>query len=266
MIFRNWQDFVSQVEEKLFRVPVNFVQSYRQIRESTILQGAGVILPLYFHQNEGATIRLIKRSRFVTQAGDLACPGGMLHPRKDIPLMYLIRWGLIPLLRNNAGNLLLQQGREIYETVTLFLATAVRESWEEVKMNPYYLRFLGALNTYALILYPRVIFPLVCFVKLPRRVQLNREVEKIVDIPLDSFFKEEQYGTLITEREGKEQREEHPCFIFFDSHGKENILWGATFFIIMEFLRLVFSFTLPCKGKGRVFTKVLGREYLNGVK
>jgi hypothetical protein len=36
-----------------------------------------------------------------------------------------------------------------------------------------------------------------------------------------------------------------PCFLYTPPGGREEVLWGATMSIVMNFLDIVFGFTLP---------------------
>jgi hypothetical protein len=88
---------------------------------------------------------LNKRSSQVRQSGDLCCPGGRVVPRLDnylakfftLPICSLGRWKFWPQwkrTRSRDANLL-----------ALFWATALRESAEEMRLNPLAVRFLGPL-------------------------------------------------------------------------------------------------------------------------
>jgi hypothetical protein len=61
-----------------------------------------------------------------------------------------------------------------------------------------------------------------------------------------------------------EQIRDFPCFLFTPPGGKEEILWGATMFIIMNFLEFVFDYKLPDKISDRVVRKSLRPDYATG--
>jgi hypothetical protein len=107
------------------------------------------------------------------------------------------------------------------------------------------------------------------FVERPQTPRPNREVEKIVEIPLASFFREELIGcyTLSGPRaaETDMSRPPHyPCLIHRNPAGGEEILWGATFHIIIQFLGIVMDYHLPDWMKGPVIHRTLSAEYLTG--
>ena len=280
-VLYNKKQFLEQVTEKLGAYPIDYAEKLQTIREmgnppDPHLQ-AGVLLLLYFRENkplgneiEGEFFfRLIRRSHRVAQAGDLACPGGMLHAKWDLPLKKLITSGLIPLLRNKAGRHARRRDSRTYHAVALFLANAAREAWEEIRLNPFRLLFLGPLPSYSLHLFPRTIFPLVGFVNSGHSFRPNYEVERLVDIPVQAFFQQENYGTLTTTtdsglRPSGNSSEALPCLTYRDPVGRENVLWGATFFIIESFFKIVFDFQIPQAQTGFAVNKTIDAHYVSG--
>ena len=298
-VLYNKKLFLEQVTEKLGAYPIDYAEKIQTIREmgnppDPHLQ-AGVLLLLYFRENkplgkenplsppfgkgglggfsnetEGEFFfRLIRRSHRVAQAGDLACPGGMLHAKWDLPLKKLITSGLIPLLRNKAGWHARRRDSRTYHAVALFLANAAREAWEEIRLNPFRLLFLGPLPSYSLHLFRRTIFPIVGFVNSGHFSRPHYEVERLVDIPVLAFFQQENYGTLTTTtdsglRPSGNSSEALPCLIYMDPAGRENVLWGATFSIIASFLKIVFDFQIPQAQTGFAVNKTLDAHYVSG--
>jgi 8-oxo-dGTP pyrophosphatase MutT (NUDIX family) len=212
---------------------------------------------------------LIKRSSRVSQAGDLGCPGGMQHPLLDRLLHFLVP--ISPsLFRDTPARLCLRQQPAMSRRLTtLFLATALREAWEEIRLPPWRIRFLGTLPTCSLALFHRTIFPLAGFVDRPVTLRPNREVERIVEIPLSSFFQTDRIGSCtfsFTDPAGLSGGDSspHPCLIHTDQNGGEEILWGATFQIIVNFLSITLAYRLPDWTKGPAVRRVLRADYLSG--
>lgn len=273
------EDFLRLVVEKLgnsqsdFCATMEFIKEPGQPGESW--QAAGVLLPLFFKERNGGGVRgefvfkLMKRSSAVVQGGDISCPGGMLHRYADPLIRPLIAAGIPPIMRGEALSLAKGRGEAAFKSITLFLANALRESWEELRLSPFNVQFLGPLPCQPLITFARIIFPLVGFVKKEWRPRTNLEVEKILDLPLRDFFDESRYAMYVIETEYKLRDNMSgiryfPCFIAGDNKGNEDILWGATFSIVLSFLKTVFDFELPnLKGK-RIIKKVLEPEYLTG--
>ena len=270
---------IDRIVEGLGRVPIDYVERYEFIRGRNEAGdrwlAAGVILLLHYQEGTGResgfVLQLIKRSSEVPQPGDLSCPGGMLHPSVDPFLARLMVPRLMPILQGKALWLAKARGRNTYESLSLFLTNALREAWEEIRLNPFNVRFLGPLPSRELYVFSRIIFPVVGLVNRPWRFQPNWEVERIVEIPLRALFERENYGTLTVEIESTlpfrhqvEPVRDFPCFFYTPSGGREEVLWGATMSIVMNFLEIVFGFTLPEINSNRVVRKSLRPDYATG--
>jgi 8-oxo-dGTP pyrophosphatase MutT (NUDIX family) len=280
VLFKCREQFLTRATERLGVYPSNFQSAMEQIKASvrTIAphQAAGVLLPLYFRTSPADThsegqfvFQLIKRSSRVSQPGDLSCPGGMVHPILDRLLRPLLLHGHFSIVRGPARIYALHREPAIRKIMTLFLANALREAWEEIGLAPYRVRFLGPIPTYSLTLFRRTIFPLVGFVERPGSLHLNREVEKIVEIPLASFYREDLIGChtfSLAEPtySGRHKSFQYPCLIHCDPDGGEEILWGATFHILTQFLWIVMDYHLPDWKKGRIVQRTLRSDYLTG--
>ncbi len=278
-ILTDKQQFLNLVIEKLGRAPVDFCETADFVTAENAKQAgtwgvAGVLVPLFFMENGAGgefAFKLIKRSTSVVQAGDLSCPGGMLHPVVDEILRPFVASGLLPVLRGKPRQYLKDKGFSHYRQVTLFLANALRESWEEIRLSPFNVEFLGALPCNPLLAFTRIIFPLVGYIKRDFPDRHNHEVEKIVNIPLRMFYDENNYCTYTIESEyplknNVDTLREFPCFTVPDEKGKHEILWGATFFIITNFLKTVLGLELPESHSRRNFRKVLKAEYITGIR
>ena len=274
-------DFISLVVERLGRLSIDFSEKMNLVRESRKsadpLSAAGVLLLLRFrekpsinvHQHGEFTFLLIKRSSKVAQPGDLSCPGGMLNGFIDPLLRPIVSNRLLPTLRGKAFNFAQKRGVDTFRKMTLFLTNALRETWEEINICPSKIVFLGPLPTYSLHLFRRTIFPLVGYVKHDWHFYPNSEVDRIVEIPLHSFFLEENYAVYRIELSGSLVSNGHhpsdfPCLIYRDDQGHEDILWGATFYIIINFLQAVFDFKIPDLQAKRIVARILNPDYLTG--
>ncbi|MCX5818986.1 MAG: CoA pyrophosphatase [Deltaproteobacteria bacterium] len=253
----------------------DFQETFHQIhvgsRTDRHGRAAGVLLPLLYRVaspgGKGQFVfQLIKRSSLVPQPGDLSFPGGMLHPLLDRLLRPLLIHGPFPILGGKARGYALQNNAPAFPSIALFLTNALRESWEEIRLSPARVRFLGPLPAYNLTLFRRTIFPLAGFVENPVLPRPNREVEKIVEIPLSSFYDEEHFGCYqITAPDSAGHRLlQYPCLIHRDSDGADEVLWGATFHIIISFLGIVMDYRLPEWRDGPVIARNLRPDYLTG--
>jgi 8-oxo-dGTP pyrophosphatase MutT (NUDIX family) len=258
--------------EKLGQVPIDFCEKADCIKKKKDKWGAaGVLIPLAFG-SQGETIPewsliLIKRSSMVAQAGDLSCPGGMLESLDSL-LRHIITCRLVPVLKGRPLKYARDRGTADFRSITLFLANALRESWEEVNLSPFYVDFLGPLACRNLVMFSKTIFPLVGLVKRPWLLQPNHEVEKIIHIPLRLFFQPENYGIFSMET-GKNpgntgnQTDRFTCFVYRNETGQEEILWGATFGIIMSLLKTAFDFEVPGP-TSNILRKTFSPQYLKG--
>jgi len=273
------KEVIDRIIDRLGRVPIDYEERVEFIRmkngSTDRWLAAGVILLLHDHGGTGSesgfVLQLIKRSSVVPQPGDISCPGGMLHPLTDRLLRHLISSGLTPIMQGNARSLAKGRGAKTLDHISLFLTNALREAWEEIRVNPLNIRFLGALPSRELYVFSRIIFPVVGLVKRHWTFQPNREVERVVEIPLKALFDRNRYGTLTVEIESTlpfrhevDPLRNFPCFFYTPPGGREEVLWGATMSIVMNFLEIVFGFTLPEVNSNRVVRKSLRPDYATG--
>jgi hypothetical protein len=113
-------------------------------------------------------------------------------------------------------------------------------------------------------MFTKIIFPVVGFVKRPDLLRANREVEKIVSVPLRDFFKSKNFALFSIENDERPTGNRFPCFVHRDEMGQEEILWGATFSIVLNFLKIVFDYDVPPPASEWVLKKKLRTDYLTG--
>ena len=277
-LFRSREGFLARVTDRLGTYPSDFQPEMKRItalkNTDTPQLAAGVLLPLVFPvpPSNGSPeageflFQLIKRSSLVSQPGDLSCPGGMIHPVIDRLLRPLLIYDPLPITRGRPRAYAFSRGPTSLRITTLFLANALRETWEEIGLPPWRVRYLGPLPTYGLTRFRRTIFPLVGYVRNGDPPRPNREVEKIVEIPLSSFFQEGHIGCYILSvpdpnEAGVSIPIRYPCLIHRNPDGGEEILWGATFHIITRFLAIVLDYQLPDWINGPVVRRTLRPDY-----
>jgi 8-oxo-dGTP pyrophosphatase MutT (NUDIX family) len=212
---------------------------------------------------------LNKRSHKVRQPGDLCFPGGSIFPRLDRPLAKLFslpitslgRWRFWPQWRRfhpRSARLL-----------ALLWATGLRESLEEMRLNPFAVKFLGLLPPQNLVMFRRQIFPLVTWVDRQRRFYPNWEVDKILHVPLVHLLDPANYRRYrlqlknSADADGPDVTRDFPCFPI-QRNGATEILWGATFRIAALFLEYVFDFKPPPLETLPVIEGRLARNYRTG--
>jgi 8-oxo-dGTP pyrophosphatase MutT (NUDIX family) len=229
---------------------------------------AGVVVLLRYDNSEYG-FQLIKRSETVAQAGDISCPGGMLESSTDEMLSHiLLKTGVVRTIDNRMLHELQKKDEQTASLVRLFLMNALREAWEEIGLSPLNVEFLGALPSYSLAYFSRTIFPVVCLVKEPFDYHLSDEVEKVLEIPLSYFFQSSSYATLEVESAlgsaDPRYNMKFPCLVIPDGNGHEDILWGATFYIVTNFLKTISGNMLPPISPSRIVRKSLSPHYASG--
>lgn len=235
------------------------------------VKGSAVLLlltPYQVHEDGSyePCLLLNKRSHKVLQPGDLCCPGGGVE-RLDKFLSPALHCPLSPLHKWPSWKKWKSLDRKKAQGLALLLAAALREGWEEMRLNPLKVTFMGPLPVQKLIMFNRQIYPLVGWVPAHQHLVPNWEVERIVYLPLSRLFDVQYYGRYrlsFETRDGQSRRrEDFPCFVHKGKNGNE-ILWGATFRIAMDFLNLVFGFEYPDLSSSEVIQGRLGRTYYGG--
>lgn len=279
-IFQDQEKLPPQVSEALARHPVDY-QAQTAFMEKhkngpTPWEGGGVLLPLFYQTSRrpkdtpGDFVFLLnKRAPNLPQGGDLCAPGGGDHPLLDAGAGRILDSGIFPSLQSPALQKAKERGEEGYRTILYYWSNALRESWEEIRLSAFNVDFLGPLPAYRLQSRRWIIFPLAGQVREKWLSRPSPEVEKIVPIPLAAFYHPGNYGLYslqITEEMaagGLPNPWVFPCLLA-ESGGEEEILWGATFQILRNFLKIVFPFPLPVPAGDRVVRRPLRGTYLSG--
>jgi 8-oxo-dGTP pyrophosphatase MutT (NUDIX family) len=114
--------------------------------------------------------------------------------------------------------------------------TALREAWEEVRIPAEAVEVLGLLDDTMTRATPFVITPVVGLIR--ERVDFRpdgREIERVIEVPLDLLRDPAIFHTEIWERGG----EPHP--VHFYQVSETDVVWGATARILKQFLDLLDS-------------------------
>lgn len=181
-----------------------------------------------------------QRSRHVCQPGDLCFPGGGVSPHLDRLLAGFLKLPGFPLFPRTLFNRRSTDGTTAPHGMASFLATSLRESYEEMRLNPLRIIFLGPMAPESFTLFNRTIYPMVAWTRGQRRFTLNREVERVIHIPLRHFLQFAAYGRF----RASASMPDRPC-ITYQNGGVRDLLWGITYRIVMHFLDIVFNFKPP---------------------
>lgn len=159
---------------------------------------AAVLVPIFLKQGEVMVLLTKRASHIRYHRGHLAFPGGAVDRGDHSPAH-----------------------------------TALRESWEEIGLEPQDVTVLGPLDDAMTYVPPFVIYPFVGTIPYPYPYKINtNEVEKIIEVPLAAFLPEDStadwnYGTLA---------EEH---YFPEFHIRGELIWGTTASIVANFLGIL---------------------------
>jgi hypothetical protein len=262
------EELILQVRDKLNGD--GLADQWRAFTSNSKIRGSAVLFLLTRYQVDEngpcePCLILNKRSQQVMQPGDLCCPGGGVEPLDSL-LARIIRLPLSPLSKWPRWNHWRIKDRRLRRGLSLLLSTGLREGWEEMRLNPLKVHFLGPLRVQKLIMFERMIYPLACWVPEDQSLRPNWEVERIVIIPLRNLLEPHHYGrfrlSIVANGIETQHHEDMPCYIHNDRHGME-VLWGATFRITMDFLQRVYAFELPAMESAPLIRRRLDRTYLD---
>lgn len=136
------QSLIELVQERLQRqaiAPFGFDANGDLRRISAVLFLLGQ------HDDQTPYLILNKRSHRVRQPGDLCCPGGGVSPSVDALIAKSLYLPKTPLSRWPHQNWWRKHRYRDYKKLSLLLATALREGVEEMRLNPFGIRFLGPM-------------------------------------------------------------------------------------------------------------------------
>jgi hypothetical protein len=246
--------------------------SEAQLKKASVvlfILSAGSACPCDRPADRAPCLILNKRSAKVRQAGDLCCPGGGLSWAMDRFLAHFFILTGLPLRRWRLKGLARGKHRNAARVMRLFLAAGLREAWEEMRLNPLRFRVLGVLPAQHLVMFDRVIYPIVGWAS-SQRYRPNWEVARIVPICLRDLINPDRYGRFrpMMAASGDSPAQplrpmDFPCYIHDGPEGPE-MLWGATYRIVLDFLRLVLDFVPPLSSQSPLMHRALDETYLNG--
>jgi len=112
--------------------------------------------------------------------------------------------------------------------------TALRESWEEIGLNPVDVDILGELDD-ILTNTGFVVSPFVAVIPYPYEFKISeREVDEIIELPVAALLESENVKESLSFRDGE------PVTDYSYEYG-DWIIWGATARILYQFLNIAFG-------------------------
>lgn len=237
---------------------------------SGAVPSSSVLVPLRTSLDDGSPhLILNKRSQQVRQPGDLCFPGGGSEVPMDDMIARALQLSGSPLTQWPYWQNWQRRSRQDGDDMALLLATGLRESLEEMNLNPFGVHFLGPLPAQQLVMFDRRIQPMAVWLDSEQHFRTNWEVARIITIPLRDLLDAQNYRTYqivyspeVAARLGKPSQE-FPAFRFEDDDSVE-ILWGVTFRIVRSFLKLVFRYDMPPLDVLPTVEGTLGMEYYTG--
>jgi len=164
---------------------------------SLATQPAAVLVPLVGH-DDGLSVLLTRRTQHLAHhAGQVSFPGGRAEAEDTGPV-----------------------------------ATALRESWEEIGLAPESVEILGLLAPYQTVT-GFLVTPVVGFVRPPLSLQPDpAEVDEIFEVPLDFFLNRANHQRHSRVYQG--QRRYYYALPYGDYY-----IWGATAAMLVGFVRVI---------------------------
>lgn len=160
---------------------------------------AAVLIPVY--EKEGEYYLIVTRRTEVVNyhKGQISFPGGK-HQKEDKSLM----------------------------------DTALRESWEEIGLNPEHVEILGELDDIVTNT-SFVVSPVIAAIPYPYEFRVSeREVEEIIEIPLSALLDSDNVKEQLSFRHGEPVTD-------YSYNYRDWVIWGATARIVKQFLDVVFG-------------------------
>jgi 8-oxo-dGTP pyrophosphatase MutT (NUDIX family) len=159
---------------------------------------AAVLVPL-FCENGSKHVLLTKRSEFVEHhKGEISFPGGKVDP-----------------------------------TDANMLACALRETSEEIGVNPKDVKVLGELDDFYTVATKFLVIPFVGMIPYPYEFRTSaREISGLLRVPLDVFFDPSRRSEQMWEINGQSVE-------VISYRWKEHNIWGATARILKHFTEVV---------------------------
>lgn len=160
----------------------------------------GAVLILIYPEGKNAFFPLIKRPTYAgVHSGQIAFPGGKMEP-EDENLAF----------------------------------TAIREAWEEVGILPEDVKLLGSISDLFVPASNFLVSPIIGYSeKKPQFIPERKEVDRIIETPLDLLLRLETRKHRVLEVGGKVKLNAP----YFDIENE--IVWGATAMILGEFLQIL---------------------------
>jgi 8-oxo-dGTP pyrophosphatase MutT (NUDIX family) len=161
---------------------------------------AAVLIPLYQRDGEWHILFTKRTERVEYHKGQISFPGG--------------RWE---------------------EEDKSLLATALRESFEEIGLRAENVELLGELDDFVTLTSNFVVTPFVAVIPYPYEFKVSREeVEELIEVPLTALLKRDNFREEPVAGEGQ-------LLPFYIYQYEDHSIWGATARMLKQFLDVIFG-------------------------
>ncbi|NVM17925.1 MAG: CoA pyrophosphatase [Candidatus Lokiarchaeota archaeon] len=128
--------------------------------------------------------------------------------------------------------------------------TALRETEEEIGVSKDYIKIIGCLDDFPTMT-KYIITPFVAIIdKNQKLIKQESEVQRILKIPIDFFTSKTQFREQAIDVDGNK----FPVFYFYyldQENGQKYTVWGATAYMIVTFIEMLYGFTFSDLGLKR---------------
>jgi len=189
----------------------------RIILKDDFFTSSAILFSIIPYENKPYELILIHRTnRGRSHRGEMSFPGGKFEPHLD---------------------------RSLKET-------ALRETEEEIGVKKQNIRIIGCLDDFPTMT-KYIITPFVGIINKDQKlIKEEREVQEIVKVPIDFFIKKKNFKEEAVNIDGNK----FPIFYFNftkKENGKKFTIWGATAYMISNFIERVYDYTLSEMGLKR---------------
>lgn len=142
------------------------------------------------------------------------------------------------IVEHHKGQISFPGGRQDKKDKDL-LATALRETREEMGIEEKDVRILGELDDICTATTDFCISPFVALIPYPYPLKVNRqEIEEVIEVPLSGLLDKRRFRQELHEKDGL------PFPVYFYQH-QDHTIWGATARILKQLLDLLPEEELP---------------------
>ncbi|WP_319558862.1 CoA pyrophosphatase [Marispirochaeta sp.] len=224
---------------------------------------SAVLFLLTYNRHNELSLVLTKRSPLVSQPGDLCSPGGRIAGIPDHFISSVLLLPRTPLRRWRNWQRMRREDPRNAARLALIVSAALRESWEEIRLNPFRVRLLGTLSPRQLSVFDKTIYPICAWTRSARGFKASREVESIHLIPVSQLLDPRHYAAYSIRSVSQTSVSKETICYRHSEGNRQEILWGATLDITLSFLKTIYNFEPPARNTMPLVEDVFTEEYFS---